>query len=99
MPTSDDLIIFTNEDGQPWAAFVWGEADPAAVAALITEQAVKDATGYSTQDMAECDCSWPPRVQTYWLREIDDLEDSYGICAETDEGAQRITGHRFYPQG
>ena len=35
-PTQNDLIVFTDEDGVPWAAFVWGEADPTAVADLST---------------------------------------------------------------
>lgn len=95
--SSNDLIIFTTDDGEPWAAFVWGEADPKEVAALITPEAVEDATGYDADEMMG-GCSWPPNVKTYWIKQ-DHEDDLYQICAETDEGAQRITGHRFYPQG
>lgn len=96
-PTKDDLIIFSTEDSEPWAAFVWGEADPAAVAALITADAVEEATGYDAADI-EANCSWPPRVQTYHLRLLDG-DEMYEICEATAPGAQIITGHRFYPQG
>jgi hypothetical protein len=97
IPTQSDLIIFTTEDGEPWAAFVWGEAQPATVAAPITAEAVEDATGYDAADI-EANCSWPPRVQTYHLRQEPD-EDMYEFCKPSDPGAQLITGHRFYPQG
>ncbi|MFC3180492.1 hypothetical protein [Cypionkella sinensis] len=97
MPSAHDLIIFTDEDGYPWAAFVWGEVDPHQVAALITLDAVEEETGYTEAGLADTGCSWPPNVQTHWLKQLGD--DTYQICAESDEGAQRITGHRFYPQG
>ncbi|GLS87722.1 hypothetical protein GCM10010873_26960 [Cypionkella aquatica] len=97
MAEPNDLIIFTDEEGYPWAAFVWGAAISQEVAALITIEAVEDATGYTEAGLAELGCSWPPNVQPYWLKALDD--ETYQICAESDDGAQRITGHRFYPQG
>ena len=95
--TSNDLIIFSTEDGEPWAAFVWGEHDHDSVAALITAEAVENETGYSLEEV-EGFCSWPPSVKTYWLRLNSKDEETYFFCAERDEGAQCITGHRFYPQ-
>jgi|GEM_PF-1795692 len=95
-PTQNDLIVFTDEDGVPWAAFVWGEADPTAVADLIDLDVIVDATGYEAEDIM-IECSWPPRVQTYHLRQNED--ETYSICDATDPEAQIITGHRFYPQG
>lgn len=97
MPSPNDLIIFQTEGGEPWAAFIWGEADPQKVAALITLEAVEEATGDDEQAILDS-CSWPPNIKPHWLRLLDDGE-CYEFCAETDEGAQRITGHRFYPQG
>lgn len=41
-----DLIIYTDSDGMPWAAFVWGSADPATVSAMITPEAVEAQTGF-----------------------------------------------------
>ena len=97
MPSANDLIIFTDPDGEPWAAFVWGEADPQEVAALINLAAVEAATGYDEEALLDS-CTWPPNVKTYWLKLLNE-DECYEICTETDEGAQRITGHRFYPQG
>ena len=74
--TSNDLIIFSTEDGEPWAAFVWGEHDHDSVAALITAEAVENETGYSLEEV-EGFCSWPPSVKTYWLRLNSKDEETY----------------------
>lgn len=100
MSKESDLIIFTDEDGLPWAAFVWGEADPAAVAALITPECVEHQTGWDV--VHDGHASWPPRVQAYWLLPVRDEYpeegDTYKFCKDGTPGAIRITGHRFYPQ-
>lgn len=95
-PNQNDLIVFTDEDGAPWAAFVWGEADPTAVADLIDLDVIAEETGYEPEDII-AECSWPPRVQTYHLQLNED--ETYSFCDASDPEAQIITGHRFYPQG
>ena len=101
MTDAPELIIFTDEDGMPWAAFVWGIADPDAVAARITPEAVEDQTGCDIDYYGD-DISWPPRVQAYWMMlwrdEYPDEGDTYKFCDEGTAGAIRVTGHRFYPR-
>lgn len=101
MTNKTDLIIFTDEDGMPWAAFVWGDHDLATVAAMITPEAVEEQTGTDVYYVGD-DISWPPRVQAYWMKQVRDEDDDVGerwtFCKADDDGATRITGHRFYPQ-
>jgi hypothetical protein len=96
-PTKQDLIVFCDEDGMPWLAFVWGHANPVAVADLITLEEVENQTGCDEETVIGY-CSWPPRVQSYWLRTADGDDDMYLICDADHPGAQQVTGHRFYPQ-
>lgn len=97
-----DLNIFTDEDGLPWAAFVWGNINVQIVAAMITPAAIEEATGFADANLRGDEISWPPCVQAYWMRQVrdgyPDDGDTWVFCAEGDEGAERITGHRFYPQ-
>ena len=97
-----ELEVFTDEDGMPWAAFVWGNINVKIVEAMITPEAIDNAIGFESADQRGDDISWPPRVQAYWLRLVtsDAFEDQdmWQFCDEGDPGAVRITGHRFYPK-
>lgn len=96
---ANDLIIYTDADGTPWLAFVWGRADADAVAAMITLDEIEHQTGCDA-DTVTGDCSWPPNVKTYWIRQEDDGErdECWFFCEADAEDAQVVTGHRFYPQ-
>ena len=98
MVTENDLIIYSEDDeGAPWCAFVWGEADPQEVAALIPLEAVENATGYDEQVVAQ-DYAWPPDVGPLWLRPSEDNPDVYFFCEADHPEASQITGHRFSPK-
>jgi hypothetical protein len=89
-----ELTVFTDEDGLPWAAFVWGNINIKIVRAMITPDAIEEAIGFADADLRGNEISWPPQVQAYWLSTNDDGE-TYRFCDESAPGAQRITGHRF----
>lgn len=94
---ANELLIYTDEDGMPWLAFIWGEADPQTVAAMITLEEIERQTGCDEETITG-DCSWPPSVKAHWIRREDDSDERWLFCEAGAEAAQRVTGHRFYPQ-
>lgn len=99
MNVEDELHILADEDGQPWAAFVVGHAEPAEVAARITLDAIEDATGF---DEVEDFCKWPPKVRHFFIRRAEDGEFDAGDfdnvwvkCDKRHPNAQIVTGHWF----
>ncbi len=90
------LEVWTNEDGEPWAPFVFGAADPSEVAAMVTRDAVNEVTSdYIGQaDLPE---NWQPDIRTHYIRMINpaETESLWQFCDADDPGATLITGHRF----
>lgn len=98
----EDLVLFTTEDGEPFAVFVWGHVPlqqfPMGAAETDLEMMADEACGMSAQEWA----GPIPDPGHHWIRQADKddqdpaLEDwPWNWCAEGAPGATAITGLRF----
>lgn len=95
------ITIFSNEDGEPWIAFVWGKADHSEVAKMITSAEIEDQTGLG--DYFD-EIPWPPEVEEFYIRAatsddesvpLNDFDGWYYECEPDHPDAVLVTGHKF----
>jgi len=90
MNTAHRLEFFTDDDGNPWACFAWGEVPPE----TITRERIAEAADYY-EGFVETELDLDNfTVQAMWIQNGSD-EETWVFCDADAPGAERITGVRF----
>lgn len=94
MKTAHRLEFFTDEDGDPWACFAWGDLPPETITPERICEAAAYYAGFATDDL----CLEGLPVQVFWIRDLGteaDAEYAWHFCRSGDAGALQVTGVRF----
>ncbi|WP_420104107.1 hypothetical protein [Bosea sp. (in: a-proteobacteria)] len=92
--------FFGTEDGEPWAAFVWGQYPVELIdTAYIREKIMREADCFDLGDETEAEIAeiMSAAPAHYWLRQVGSVEDApmFRFCAAEDAGAIAITGWKL----